>query len=125
MSMIRALRGTLPSVATETIRPRSQTTTARGRRRSGRIAVPSTNARTGMNGSGLQIYCVREKTSQWRAKEGSGAFVFAFLKIALPSAGPDLLRDLLRIEASNGHCGPCPTLPEMRFSRDWRTIGTL
>ena len=37
----------------------------------------------------------------------------------------DLLRDLLRIVTGNGTFSPTGALRKMRFSRDWRTIGTL
>jgi hypothetical protein len=37
----------------------------------------------------------------------------------------DLLRDLLRIVASNWDFGPHPAFLKLHFGRDWRTIGPL
>jgi hypothetical protein len=40
-------------------------------------------------------------------------------------AAKNLLRDLLRIVASNWDFGPHPAFLKLRFSRNWRTIRAL
>ena len=58
-------------------------------------------------------------------EEGGDDFNSALLETYADPVSRCLLRDLLRIVASNWDCGPYPAFLKLRLSRDRRTIRTL